>query len=347
MNILLSDTKTVYEHLQDDYSRWLYEKRVMWSLTGDSTYVNEITSSIVDANGIEELMKKAEQVSDRLVIRGVGNDYWIIKRLYPGLDFKLFVDNDPTKQHRIIDGKQVITPDEFYEHYRDHYVFINSTSANAEIKEELKQHGIPEEHMINLGKCYEDICDKQYFDKEIMKKSCDEIFIDGGCYDGRNIYQFVRWCDGDYKKIYSFEPDPGNYKLVEKRIKAKPLSGVKLLNKGLWNESTEIKFVDDGTQGARISDNGQTVIQTTTIDETVGDDRVTFSKLDVEGAEYNALLGAEHAITTYRPKLAISVYHKPEDIFEIPELILSMHNDYKFYLRHYQLSPNETILYAV
>ena len=79
----------------------------------------------------------------------------------------------------------------------------------------------------------------------------------------------------------------------------------------------------------------------------VKNERVTFIKLDVEGAEYEALLGAQNTIKKNRPKLAISIYHKPQDIFELPELIMSIRDDYRMYLRHYQLSPNETILYCV
>ena len=74
---------------------------------------------------------------------------------------------------------------------------------------------------------------------------------------------------------------------------------------------------------------------------------VTFIKLDVEGAEYQALLGAEHTIASYKPKLAICTYHKLEDIWELPSLIHEMNPEYRFYLRHYSFAENETVLYAM
>ncbi len=73
----------------------------------------------------------------------------------------------------------------------------------------------------------------------------------------------------------------------------------------------------------------------------------TFIKMDLEGAEYHALEGAKQTIQRYRPKLAISVYHKPEDIWEIPGVILNIHPGYKLYLRHYSIAAAETVVYAI
>lgn len=83
------------------------------------------------------------------------------------------------------------------------------------------------------------------------------------------------------------------------------------------------------------------------LDDLAGDEDVTYIKLDVEGAERKALQGAEKIIRKNHPRLAVSIYHKPEDILELPEYILSLHGDYRFYIRHYQMSPCETILYAL
>lgn len=74
---------------------------------------------------------------------------------------------------------------------------------------------------------------------------------------------------------------------------------------------------------------------------------VTFIKMDIEGAEYNALLGAAETIKRYKPKLAICIYHKPSDRWELPMLILELNPSYRFYLDCYGVSGGEVVLYAI
>ena len=82
------------------------------------------------------------------------------------------------------------------------------------------------------------------------------------------------------------------------------------------------------------------------MDEFLQNERVTFIKMDIEGAEYDALKGAEHIIRTQKPRLAISIYHDKNHIVDIPALLLSFREDYRFYIRHYSLLGNETVLYG-
>lgn len=74
---------------------------------------------------------------------------------------------------------------------------------------------------------------------------------------------------------------------------------------------------------------------------------MTFIKMDIEGAELEALHGCRDTIIKYRPKLAICVYHKPEDIIEIPSYIHEIVPEYKLYLRHHSKDLSETVLYAL
>ena len=88
-------------------------------------------------------------------------------------------------------------------------------------------------------------------------------------------------------------------------------------------------------------------VQVVTLDDYVYDEKPTFIKMDIEGAEMEALIGARRIIQTYKPKLAVCLYHKPQDLFEIPIYIKSLNEDYRLYIRQYANSRYETVCYAL
>ncbi len=118
-----------------------------------------------------------------------------------------------------------------------------------------------------------------------------------------------------------------------------------MIPKGLWSEYAEMSFKSNGGSSS-ITEDGDVHIIADCIDRCI-DAPVTFIKMDIEGAEYQAILGAKNIINKYKPKLAICVYHKPEDIWELPWLIHKINPEYKFYLRHYSFGDVETVLYAL
>ncbi len=345
----LNNMKQVYTHLQDDKSKLIFEKRALWSLSGDARYIFEMLDAIRDRDGMDRMVEQMRTVSDHLVVRGAGNEYRTFKRWYPDFTFACFVDKDPVKQEKeMLDGHKVISVEEYYENYRDYYVMINSSAYNAEILSELKANSSLDEKIFNFGDFHQEICDAQYFEQGIMAPVAHEVFIDGGTYDGMTSRRFATWCGGNYDRILAFEPDGNNYQRLLKMLEQDPLPNMKVWNRGLWNGSTVLRFAEKGTQGSGISDQEDAVeIHTISIDEALEGKRATLIKLDVEGAEYETLFGAKDTITKYHPRMAISIYHKPEDIFVLPELVLSFSEDYRFYLRHYQMSRFETILYAI
>lgn len=185
----------------------------------------------------------------------------------------------------------------------------------------------------------------QYFEKEIISLSENEVFVDCGAYDGDTVKQFAAQISGKpYKKIFAFEADPAN---VEKmRISTEDMDNMVVIPKGVYSESTTLCFSNDGKMSSRISDDGIR-LEVTAIDDVVGDENVTFIKMDIEGSELKALMGAEKTIRRSKPKLAICVYHRKEDIFTIPQYIKSLDPSYKLYFRNYHTQSIEAVIYAV
>ena len=105
----------------------------------------------------------------------------------------------------------------------------------------------------------------------------------------------------------------------------------------------------DSTQGpsCHISESGNTFLQCVSLDEILPNFIPTFIKMDIEGAEIEAIKGACSTISKHKPDLAISVYHKIDHLWKIPLLLKSLKNNYKFYLRSYEHFNQETVLYAV
>lgn len=187
----------------------------------------------------------------------------------------------------------------------------------------------------------------QYFPgPEILTLQHKEVFIDAGAYNGETSESFSKWCN-DYSKIYLMEPDDLMFQVAQEYINLKKVSNVSCIKKGAYSHTAEISFQNIAESGSsNINENGTVKIQTIAIDEMLDGDKATYIKMDIEGAELAALEGAEKTIAKYKPKLAISIYHKDDDLWKIPFYIKQKYPWYKLYIRHYTPYTTETILYA-
>lgn len=189
-----------------------------------------------------------------------------------------------------------------------------------------------------------------YFIEDFWRAHSDgnEVFIDGGGYTGDSIEEFIHWTKGTYKAIYSFEPDPDKAKIIESNL-WKWQGKVHLYKRGLYDRETELSFIegDNLYSGKIVTDGTEKAVSIKTIAlDSVVKEQVTFLKLDIEGAELAALEGARKIITRDKPRLAICIYHKLEDLWEIPRLILQMVPEYKIRIRHCGVRCRGTVCYA-
>lgn len=293
-----------------------------------------------------ELTEFMRESTDDLYIFGAGVlgevmiDTWGWK-----YKFKAFIDNDTEKLGKNIGGVPVISLYKVVDRGSVSIIVVNKFHWK-EIMEQLQREGFPKEHIFNLGEIYRQFNVDQYFDLEYLEGQDGEQFVDCGALDGETSLNLLERFGSHISKIWMFEPDKKNAGKVIENFKDREVD-YQIIEKGVWSSSTTLRFSSLGNGGACIDENGEDSIETVTIDEALGGIAPTFIKMDVEGAELEALKGAEKSIRNYHPKLAISIYHKPEDIEEISKLLLEYYPDYKFYLRHYSLMNSETILYAL
>ena len=133
---------------------------------------------------------------------------------------------------------------------------------------------------------------------------------------------------------------------MQKRGKNKKVTAIRA---GVYKETTTLNFNAEGGKGSSISSTDEHTISipVRAIDDTPECQNATFIKMDVEGAELDALKGAKATILRNKPKLAICIYHYHRDFVEIPKWIHSLVPEYKLYVRHHAFSVNETVLYAI
>ena len=190
---------------------------------------------------------------------------------------------------------------------------------------------------------YSSIYEKdQYFVKELIKITDDEVFVDGGAYDGNTVDEFIKNASGKFKKIYAFEMDQSNFNKISRQ---KYSENVCFLNYGLWDKKEKVSFVENET-ASEIVDGGAKTAQCVSLDETVNE-KVTFIKMDIEGAEQKALRESERHIVNDKPKLAICLYHRVSDLWEIPFYVKKLVPEYKIYIRHHSMNRDETVMYAI
>jgi FkbM family methyltransferase len=201
----------------------------------------------------------------------------------------------------------------------------------------------------NPADLYDLVEGDQYFPSDIIHLTDRENFVDAGAYTGDTLSTFLKKTNGIFESYTAFEPDNTNYVELQKTVNAYKGKNIATLNKGVWNEMADLKFISNeiNTVKSSLSNAGTISVKVDSIDNVLSGKSATFIKMDIEGAEEQAIIGATNTITTYKPKLAISMYHKPTDLIILPQLIKSLRADYKLYLRHHLHITQELVLYAI
>lgn len=242
----------------------------------------------------------------------------LIKR---GLDYDYFKDN--------------------YEEFLQTYNWLEDSKSKKTMEDYLRGHieliGFPMKEVWEI-----DDVKKQYFPEDVIQLTDNEVFVDCGAYTGDTLECFLRMVNS-FKKYYALEPDVRRFEELKTKLK----EGVIHVPVGAWDKKEQLFFSIENECG-EVNSSGELSIDVDKVDNAIDkNDKVTFIKMDIEGAELAALHGAEEIIRKDKPKLAICVYHKREDLITIPQYIKSIVPEYKLYLRAHFLYASEVVLYAV
>lgn len=161
----------------------------------------------------------------------------------------------------------------------------------------------------------------------------NENFIDLGAYNGDTVIDFINH-DPQYRKITAVEPDVKTFKKLQNNTGE--LRDISLINACVSDKCGMLTFNMQGGRNSALSQDG-TPLQSITVDSLETD--ATYIKMDVEGAETDAIIGAKNTIKQHKPKMLISAYHRTDDLIKIPQTVLELRNDYKIYLRHFNYLP--------
>lgn len=361
---LLHDYVATCDLLADDVSKTIYDAKVRYWITRKPLSFYEVLAGadivIPHANTDLDHYDYFKTHSKNVVLLGAGFDCPFVfhqLRLF-GYVIDAIYDSAAEKIGTTVCGLVVKNARELFSITDKDamFVVISSTKYKSQLAGALQESGfLPQNFLIPLGPGNEGLLRLfkhdyvMYFNNELVRPNGTEILATAGVCDLRTCLQFIEWCKGDYEHIYGFEPSSDNYALCERILARTPMKSLTLSDKALWSKPASLTFYDDprSSHGSRLSAQGGRMVETIDLDSYLSGRPITILTLDVEGAELEVLKGASDTIKTHNPRLAISIYHKPEDLLEIPNYIKSLNPDYNLYIRHCGPWTFETILYAL
>lgn len=247
--------------------------------------------------------------------------------IYPWLHFMQDTDEKAiaSQKEKIIDALALMQDEESIK------IFCSNLQAHANYEYES---AIVSENM------------EQYFDVKVPFSKGFSNFVDCGAFTGDSLEKLL-----PYHKLtnyYAFEPDKDNYKKLQETAEGfiDKMETAFLFPCGVSGENDFLSFQSGGSSASTIQENGDTTIQVVAMDKILKKAPITMIKMDIEGAEKSAIMGAEQIIKTQKPDMCICVYHKISDMWEFPLLLKELVPEYKFYMRCHQALTMETVLYV-
>jgi len=189
---------------------------------------------------------------------------------------------------------------------------------------------------------------QQYRYDSIVEPKLGDVVFDIGAYVGDTTLWFSK-AVGPQGKVYAFEPEPSNFAKLKANLERNNVTNVVPLQLALSENEGEMQVASGGISSTITQAGTGISVKVTTIDKFAEANklpRVDFIKMDVEGHELKVLNGAYETIQAFKPSMALSAYHRGDDIIQLPKFLLELNPHYRFYVRHCGSSWPETVLYA-
>ena len=189
--------------------------------------------------------------------------------------------------------------------------------------------------------------DNQYLPKDLDGPREPICLVDGGAFDG-DTFRALKAASLSVSDWIAFEPDLTNFSKLVSTARVASQTRARLFPCGLGARTEDLFFSDGEGAGSHIttSIDASGHIRVVALDEVAPDLIPTFVKLDVEGAEADALMGMKDILTASRPSCAISIYHKPSDLWELPKLMGKLMGAADFHIRQHGYNGFDTVLYV-
>lgn len=194
--------------------------------------------------------------------------------------------------------------------------------------------------------------ERQYFPDDIIKLSQHEVFVDCGAYTGDTLEIFSRLVE-TFDRYYALEPDNKSFKQLNNVMEKAKQKGYAIhLPVGVSEKRERVCF-SHATASSKIIYDASSMddyecVEVDSIDNLLRqENNVTFIKMDIEGEELSALRGAQKIIQKYKPRLAVCLYYKREDLITIPQYLKYLVPEYKFYMRAHMPCAQEVVSYCV
>lgn len=200
-----------------------------------------------------------------------------------------------------------------------------------------------------------------FFDKKLIPEREDHVFVDVGAYTGDTLLRFYAFCRGKYQKIIAMEPDQVNFQKLQSLVQNGKLSNIQAEQIGGWSHKDKLRFFTskNGNWNANLTkfpleahndhiEYIETELEVNSVDEILFGNKATLIKINTMAADYKIVQGCRVTMQKFKPTILLDYGSGPEDILELPLLLLKIRPDYRFFLRQKRIfGDSKTVLYAI